>query len=135
MSAADAQRHSRRGLLLAGLCLLGGATLVALPRTRRTLLSLPGRLWGARRSPAQKLMAHFHYLEIAPELAERYVEDYRAHVRDIGRLDYAGDDFYSRFLLSTDFFQNGGDESRTLSYVALYGPMITLCYNPLARLE
>jgi len=134
MSAATQRRVTRRGLLL-GTLLLGGAALFAVPGTRRTLFSLPARLWSARRSPAQKLLAHFHYLSIPRELAERYVAEYRVHVRDIGRLDYAGDDFYTRFLLSTDFFQNGGDESRTLSYVALYGPAITLCYNPLARLE
>lgn len=134
MSSAAAGKSSRRAFLLAAL-LLGGATLFALPGTRRTLLSLPGRLWAARRSLAQKLLAHFHYLHIPEELAERYAADYRAHVRDLGRLDFPGNDFYTRFLLSTDFFQNGGDESRTLSYVALYGPSITLCYNPLARLD
>jgi len=36
----------------------------------------------------------------------------------------------SQFLLSTDFFQNGMDESRTVKYGLYYDPYINLCYNP-----
>jgi hypothetical protein len=36
------------------------------------------------------------------------------------------------YLLSTDFFKNGADESRTVYYLHYYDPMIA-CGNPFAR--
>jgi hypothetical protein len=36
----------------------------------------------------------------------------------------------SMFLLSTDFFQNGADERRLVSYVAFYDPNAAVCRNP-----
>jgi len=40
--------------------------------------------------------------------------------------------FATLFLLSSDFFVKGADESRTVEYVALYDPM-RACGNPFAR--
>jgi len=38
------------------------------------------------------------------------------------------------FLLSSDFFWHGADESRTVSYLSLYGTVETACgQNPFAR--
>jgi hypothetical protein len=36
----------------------------------------------------------------------------------------------SRYLLSTDFFEHGADESRPVSYVEFYDPYGTACRNP-----
>jgi hypothetical protein len=36
------------------------------------------------------------------------------------------------FLLSSDFFKNGADQTRTVHYLGLYDPMIA-CGNPFAR--
>lgn len=36
----------------------------------------------------------------------------------------------SMFLLSTDFFQNGADERRLVTYVAFYDPLAAVCRNP-----
>lgn len=105
------------------------------PRARESASSFAQRLLRARQTPEKKLLAHFDYLKIPDEVAQHYVTDYCARVRDVGRLSDLDDDFYTRFLLSTDFFQHDGDESRTLAYIAIYGPTITLCYNPLARLD
>jgi len=35
------------------------------------------------------------------------------------------------FLLSTDFFANGADESRPLAYAQLYDPYRSPCYDPM----
>jgi hypothetical protein len=35
------------------------------------------------------------------------------------------------FLLSTDFFAHGADESRPLGYAQLYDPYRSPCYNPM----
>jgi|HubBroStandDraft_1064217.scaffolds.fasta_scaffold16625_2 hypothetical protein len=36
------------------------------------------------------------------------------------------------FLLSSDFFKNGADQTREVHYVSLYDPVVA-CSNPLAR--
>lgn len=36
----------------------------------------------------------------------------------------------TNFLLSTDFFLNGADESRKVTYLAFYNPLIRPCQNP-----
>jgi hypothetical protein len=134
MTPSSSPQRSRRKFLLGAFVLAGGA-LGAVPSLRRNFVSLSGRMWRARRSTAQQLLAHYDYLRVSNEVAELYVSEYRAKVRDLGRLDDPGNDFYTRFLLSTDFFQHGADEARELQFVALYAPSITLCYNPLARME
>ncbi len=40
------------------------------------------------------------------------------------------EDLTSKVLLSTDFFQEGMDEGRTIKYILYYDPYINLCYNP-----
>jgi hypothetical protein len=42
------------------------------------------------------------------------------------------DTLVSTYLLSSDFFWNGSDESRKVNYVAYYDP-IRPCHNPFAR--
>jgi hypothetical protein len=43
------------------------------------------------------------------------------------------DSVVSHYLLSTDFFQHGADESRPVTYVAFYDPATTVCRNPFAQ--
>jgi hypothetical protein len=43
------------------------------------------------------------------------------------------DNMASTYLLSSDFFINGADQSRVVTYIALYDPMRP-CGNPFARL-
>lgn len=40
----------------------------------------------------------------------------------------------SRFLLSTDFFRNGSDESKPVRYLAYFDPYTGACGNPFADL-
>jgi hypothetical protein len=135
MTAPRNSKTTRRRFLIwgaaAGVAALGIGALCK-PAGFRSLLQ---RLAHARQSPQSKLIAYFAYLKISEDVADHFVADYRKHVHDVGRLSELDDDFYTRFLLSTDFFQNGADESRALGYVAIYGPTITNCYNPLAKLD
>jgi len=41
----------------------------------------------------------------------------------------------SSYLLSTDFFKNGMDESGTLKYVGLYDPYKRACAHPFSHLQ
>jgi len=43
------------------------------------------------------------------------------------------DSVVSLYLLSTDFFQNGADEQRAVTYVSFYDPYSAECRNPFAR--
>jgi hypothetical protein len=77
---------------------------------------------------ARELAAEFAYLDIAPATFERFSRDFeRAYGRwRPGQENRPG----ARFLASTDFFQNGADESRRLRYVRFYDPYLSPCYNP-----
>jgi len=39
----------------------------------------------------------------------------------------------SRYLLSTDFFLYGADESREVNYLSFYDPLTAVCRNPFAQ--
>jgi hypothetical protein len=45
------------------------------------------------------------------------------------------DNVVSKFLLSTDFFQNGGNDRTLVKYLSFYDPQRAVCRNPLARRE
>ena len=45
--------------------------------------------------------------------------------------DGASPSMVQLFLLSTDFFAHGADESRPLGYAQLYDPYLSPCYNPM----
>lgn len=82
--------------------------------------------------PAERLVRHFDYLTLDRTGVERYVREYqrvfgKVHPRSIAR----NQEFYTKYLMSTDFFQHGGDESRPVRFVALYHPYTTPCWNPL----
>ncbi|MBW2293445.1 MAG: hypothetical protein JRG89_02590 [Deltaproteobacteria bacterium] len=73
---------------------------------------------------------HFAYLSIDDQLIETFARDLSRHQ---GRWNPdTSPRPYTRFLASTDFFQNGADEARPLRYVAFYDPYVTPCYNPFA---
>jgi hypothetical protein len=43
------------------------------------------------------------------------------------------DNVVSQYLLSTDFFQNGADERRLVTYLSFYNPYTAACRNPFTR--
>ena len=90
------------------------------------------RIAAIARSPAARLRAHFNYLDLDPAGVDLYFADCRRYQRGFSpRLPLAAD-VYTRYLLSTDFFQHGADESRRIHYVGFFDPSVTPCSNPLA---
>lgn len=89
---------------------------------------------------------HLHYLKLAPGSVERYVEAYfQVRTNDMVsnlkwkvtyylQLDYEhserSKDLIKYFLLSTDFFINKADESRTVNFLGLYSPYKSPVPNP-----
>ncbi len=82
---------------------------------------------------AEDLREHFSYLILEDELLEAYLVDLerRFDGRDPRRI-LGAHKVHTLLLMSTDFFLTGADETRPLRYVALYGPYISPCFNPLA---
>jgi hypothetical protein len=70
----------------------------------------------------------YHFLSISSPSFERYFRS--ADTRS--RVVKAEDSLISTYLLSSDFFINHADESRTIQYVSYYDPMRP-CQNPFAR--
>jgi hypothetical protein len=93
------------------------------------------RLDGFIRSPEARLRAHFDYLNIDLAGVSQFFSEYERTRPNFSRRSPLPQDVYTRFLLSTDFFQRGAQESRLVRYVLFYDPGLTPCYNPLARFD
>ncbi|MCP4039086.1 MAG: hypothetical protein GY944_28145 [bacterium] len=79
------------------------------------------------------LRKHFHYLKIDEDVIAAFAHDL---TQNQGAWRPATSPRpYTRFLASTDFFQNGADESRPLRYVRYYDPYLSACYNPFAAVD
>lgn len=87
------------------------------------------RLVNALVPPGWRIRRHFSYLRFEEGVIDRFVGDVRRHIGDAA----VNSDFYMRFLLSTDFFQHGADESRVIGYALFFEPGVTYCYNPLSQ--
>jgi hypothetical protein len=70
----------------------------------------------------------YHFLSAGAPSFQRFYRSSDQRSR-VARLE---DTLVSNYLLSSDFFANGADESRTINYVAYYDPM-RACQNPFAR--
>ncbi len=87
------------------------------------------------RRPDARLRAHFHYLDLDPAGVSQFFDDLRRYRPDLSPRRPLGPSVHNLFLLSTDFFRYGGDETRRLHYVGFYDPAITPCNNPLATFD
>jgi hypothetical protein len=86
-------------------------------------------------APEERLIReHFPYLTIDANGLRRFRREYR---RVIGSSSLESENDVRRlldtFLMSTDFFIEGADESRTIRYTTLYDIDTNPCYNPLPR--
>jgi hypothetical protein len=127
---------------------------------RRLLLGLGVGLAGGalawralrRRAPGESAVAKvvatkLGYLETRAEDRQRFARDFAAEApraeehlthRDRfsgARMEALEDRICAAFLLSSDFFRNGADESRPVRYLALHDPWKVGCTNPFARFD
>jgi hypothetical protein len=93
------------------------------------------RLLAIVQSPAQQLRTHFDYLDLDPAGVDRYLDDCRRYQTNFSRWVPLHPDVHTRYLLSTDFFRHGADESRRVHYVGYFDPSVTPCNNPLASFD
>jgi hypothetical protein len=80
----------------------------------------------AKRPSWYRWKLHFHVFFSKPMARWGISTDTRS------RRDRLEDNLATLYLLSSDFFVQGSDQSRTIQYVALYDPM-RACGNPFAR--
>jgi hypothetical protein len=127
-------------VVLLGAFTLGLYRLVAQWREHRERAgALPDATLGAAadRSPraiVAVLREEYAYLQIDEAVLDRFANDFLSD----RRRQWDGTKAFPkserlRFLMSTDFFQNGADEAEPLGYVAYYNPYVSSCHNPFAR--
>lgn len=101
------------------------------------------------------------YLKVEPGSFERFAAEYveykQSHAKQLARLSAVAfpltyvtlyrwlpmghplrrleDNVVTKYLLSTDFFFHGADESRELKYLSFYDPAAAACRNPFASLR
>ncbi len=125
----------RLGMWAGAAGVLSAVGLSVIPGSRRQAALLASRLLHIHQSPADRLRTEFQYLDIPEAVIDTYLKDYASMIEPISRFSGLSDEFFTRFLLSTDFFQHNADTARTLAYVRLYGPQQSPCYNPCAAFD
>ena len=126
----------RRFLKIAGYAApLTVGALAARASIGRAFDGVSSRLLALVLSPEEQLRVHFSYLTLdAPGVGE-YLADYERYRGRLPRFRRLSADFYTRYLMSTDFFRTGADESRIVRYVGFYDPDQTPCGNPFAAFD
>lgn len=144
---------NRRRVLLGGLGIIGvlglgalglgrigvEAKIVAVLRRRLDFLELdPDGLHTFARDQVRAVLdkrlptwnrLRYHFVSTVAPSFMRYYRS--ADTRS--RITRAEDSLVSTFLLSSDFFLNGSDESRLVRYVAFYNPLRPCTGDPFAR--
>ncbi len=75
------------------------------------------------------VLKSFPYLDLDHDSLRSFSKAYLGFLRTFGRSP-SKQDIEEKFLLSTDFFRNGADESQTVRFVSLYDPYYNPCYSP-----
>ena len=107
--------------------------IAAVVRKRLGYLQLePAGVDGFARDLAQRGLITSSKLRLAAASGLIYV-DFGDGNRLAHSLRRGEDHIVSYYLLSSDFFANGADESRLVSYTGFYDPFAGICRNPFAR--
>jgi hypothetical protein len=111
------------------------ARLIGWRRLTRNLGRLE-RVEGFGRMPGDRLRNHYSWLAVDPAAFDSYVRDYQRFYGPLDRFSIPRPDFYTAFLLSTDFFTSHGahqTKGSPVTYAVFYEPAASPCYNPLAQ--
>ena len=114
-----------------------GAALVALPAMGIAYISYNKAATGF-------ILNELDYLKLEVSGVEQFVQDYAKgksdnyllKIRGLYMLDSSAsksklvEELVKDYLLSTDFFRNRMDESKTIKYTGLYDPYKSPCANP-----
>jgi hypothetical protein len=124
---------TRRAFVVGAMALLVSVMLSSLFAVKRKWGAVQRR-WAwyrdAQFSLEDRIRGHFDYLSLDPAGVRAFAETYQKQNGPIGLFASPEPEVYERYLLSTDFFQHGADESRTPGYVTYYDPYLSPCWNP-----
>jgi hypothetical protein len=130
------RRRFLRGSLVAAITACAGLGVAAVvPAWRSKLRWMAQRMLELPQGHARRLASRLHYLKFERADLERFIADWERYVGPLSRWHALPPELDTRLLLSSDFFQNGADESKPVRYVAFYDPYVSTCSNPLAQLD
>ena len=96
--------------------------------------TLVGRYTDAALIQFLRLRCHYLNLQISDKEFDQFVRLYRKHYGWETRWSTAAlEPMAGVFLLSTDFFENGADESIPVRYRRFFHAYVSPCWNPLVR--
>jgi hypothetical protein len=127
-------RLTRRGFLSVAVPLMTATPLAAAVAVHEPTRDQFKKWLALVLTPERRLRANFWYLDHGNDTIESFVADYREHFGPFPTGQWP-EGIYTRYLMSTDFFQNGEDESRPLLYRQIYAPDISICNNPFAEFD
>ena len=80
-----------------------------------------------------RLRCHYLTFEVTADELERFVRLYRKHYGFHAHRWSPGalEPMVQVFLMSTDFFSNGADESKPVRFRRFFHPYLSPCWNPL----
>jgi hypothetical protein len=78
----------------------------------------------------QAIKDYYHYLKLDESGVRAFVTAHQSSSNAAETGERARADTMSRYLLSTDFFRHGSDESRIVRFVAYHDPVTAPCLNP-----
>jgi hypothetical protein len=92
------------------------------------------RFEGFGRAPADRLRAHYAWLNVDPQAFDEYLAAYQRVFGRLTRVSIPRSDFYTCFLLCTDFFPKRESQPESaVRYTGFYYPPESPCYNPIAQ--
>ncbi len=83
----------------------------------------------------QRFLDHYGYLSIDREGLRRFLADYQAAYGSLltDAVEPREPLPFLKFLASSDFFLNGGDESKLVRYLMIRDPYLNPCFYPFPR--
>lgn len=120
----------RRRNVLIGLASVFGTGVVAASHW-----TLFGRYTDTGFAQYLRLRCYYLNLEVSEADYEKFVRLYKKHygLYEARWSPGALEPMAAIFLLSTDFFVNGADESKPVRYKQFFHPYVSPCWNPLNR--
>lgn len=79
----------------------------------------------------KRLRAHFDGVDFDDASLRKYVQEYSRYIHVIDDRFHYPDDFFTRYLLSTNFFDDNRHQGAPIRYRGLYHPYVNPCGNPL----
>lgn len=103
-----------------------GAILLPLSRPDRIFKTLLSNI--REEKVVNELQQKLSFLKIKKATISQFIEDYKNE--HFNKIPEVNDQLIIQLLLSTNYVQNGADDSKEIEYTVYYSPWKSPCYNP-----